>query len=163
MYEVEDTDESLDADVLRWDLRQEYIWPNSKHTSGQIINYKPVPIFFKRLRISYSHSYLFFLSRLHPGSCLGHHQTFMVSLLCSTVTWIQIFASGASMIPSAAVGKVWEKAGREGTSRAGTSALRYAMPWNANSSRRLVFLPLFVDQKIKTQERKATSLQSYPQ
>lgn len=37
------------------------------------------------------------------------------------------------------------------------------MPWNVNSSRRLVFLPLLVEQETKSQKGEATSLQSYHQ
>ena len=66
MYGVEDTDESLDADILCCNLRQEYVQPISKHTDGQNINYKPVPIFFKSCRISYFYSY--FLSFLFSST-----------------------------------------------------------------------------------------------
>lgn len=162
MFGVEDAGESPDADVPRCNVRQEYIWPISMHTYAEIINHKPVPIFFKSLSISYSHLYflffLFSISPLQAGSCRGHHQTFMVSLLCSTIAWIQISASGASMTPTDGW-KAWEKA----AVRQVPDTLGYAMPCNLNSSRRLVFLSLLVEQKIKTQEGEATSLQSQHQ
>ena len=47
IHDTEDTDESIGADVLCCNLRQDYIWHIGRHPYGQIINNKPVRIFLK--------------------------------------------------------------------------------------------------------------------
>lgn len=166
MHGEEDTDASIDVAVLCCNFRQETTWQISKHTYGQILNYKPVPIFFKSCKSSYSY-FLFFLfyltspawqlleapSNFNGLPSLQHHG--LNTENCIRYLHDSFYRRVIGM----------QKGRQRKVLAAGQvpDTLRYAIPFHLNSSRRLVFLFLFVEQNIKTQKGEAISLQSYHQ
>lgn len=147
IHETEDTDESTGADVLCCNLRQEHIQHVGRHPYGQIINHKPVRIFWKAAKFLI-YSLLFHLTSPAP-QCPGAPSNFN-GLLLHNFHGLNIDKLHRGLQDSSC----WCTEGMEGrqekaaTVRKYRDTLTYVIPFNLlNISARLVLLS-FVEQKI---------------